>query len=59
MKRFKLSAQFLYVIAIAWLVAAVGCFISNTGEIALIFCAMGMFHLIVAVIMDIRESRKK
>jgi len=55
----KLNAQLLYVITIAWFVAAVGCFIKGVGSLAIIFAAMGLFHLVWAIVRDVKEGKEK
>jgi len=54
----QFNAQLLYVIAIAWFVAAVGCFVKSIGLLAIIFACMGLLHLIWAIVCDIRESKE-
>jgi len=54
----KLNAQLLYVVAIAWFVAAVGCFVKGIGSLAIIFAGMGLLHLVWAIVRDIKESKE-
>ncbi|MCQ2341794.1 MAG: hypothetical protein MJZ48_05015 [Paludibacteraceae bacterium] len=54
-----LNAQLLYVITIAWFVAAIGCFVKGIGSIAAIFATLGTIHLIWAIVVDVREGKTK
>lgn len=56
--KIHINAQLLYVIAIAWLVAAVGCIIRHVGVLAVVFAAMGTLHFIAAIVADVKESKK-
>lgn len=56
--KWKINAQLLYVIAIAWLVAAVGCFTRGVGQMAVIAFAIGTLHLIWAIWQDRKESKQ-
>lgn len=58
-RHIKLNAQLLYVIAIAWWVAAIGCYFRQVGAMTIIFAAMGLIHLVWAIVADIREGRRK
>lgn len=56
--KFHINAQVLYVITMAWFVAAIGCYIRAVGVLALVFAALGLIHLIWAIVVDIKEERK-
>ena len=55
----KSRAALLYVIAIAWYVAAVGCFVRNVPLLGGIFAGIGTLQLILAAVIDIKEEKKK
>ncbi len=57
-QKIKLNAQLLYVIAIAWLVAAVGCYLRQVGVLSILAFGMGLIHLIWAIVADVREGKK-
>jgi len=57
-QKIKLNAQLLYVIAIAWLVAGVGCLMRQVGVLSILAFSMGLIHLAAAIITDIRECKK-
>ena len=54
-----LNATLMYVIAMAWFVAAIGCFVRNVPTIGAIFAAAGLLQLILAIVVDIKEGKKK
>ena len=49
----------MYVIAMAWFVAAIGCFVRNVPTIGAIFAAAGLLQLILAIVVDIKEGKTK
>lgn len=53
--KFHINAQLLYVITIAWFVAAIGCYVRTVGALTLVFAALGFIHLIWAIVMDIKS----
>lgn len=58
-KKFKINAQLVYVIAIAWFVAAVGCFTRGVGMLGAIAAGVGTLHFALAIYFDRKESMKK
>ena len=57
--KFHINAQLLYVITMAWFVAAIGCYVRAVGALTLVFAALGLIHLIWAIAVDIKEGRRK
>lgn len=53
--KFHINAQLLYVITMAWFVAAIGCYVRTVGALTLVFAALGFIHLIWAIVMDIKS----
>lgn len=53
--KFHINAQLLYVITIAWFVAAIRCYVRTVGALTLVFAALGFIHLIWAIVMDIKS----
>lgn len=57
--KFKINSQLVYVIAIAWFVAAVGCFTRGVGLLGAIAAGVGTLHFVLAIYFDRKESKKK
>lgn len=57
--KFHINAQLLYVITMAWFVASIGCYVRAVGVLALVFVALGLIHLIWAIVVDIKEGRRE
>lgn len=53
-----INAQLLYVITMAWFVAAIGCYVRSVGALTIVFAALGLIHLIWAIVVDIKEERR-
>lgn len=47
-----------YVIAIVWMMVAVGNFFYGNDTMAIVFSALGLLQVIVAVVVDVIETRK-
>lgn len=54
-----INAQLLYVITMAWFVAAIGCYIRDVGVLTLVFAALGLIHLVWAIVADIKEGKEE
>lgn len=58
-RKLYISAQLLYVIAIAWYAAAVGCFTRGVGLIGAVAAGMGTIHFVWAIARDRKETKTK
>lgn len=56
--KIHINAQLLYVITMAWFVAAIGCYVRSVGALTFVFAALGLIHLIWAIVVDIKEERR-